>query len=392
LSVEDEQSSTGPIVGCEGPNVYVFWGQEDFGTLFRISTDGGSTWGSIDSTLQGEGYQDVFVINDTLFLAGGRNPGDIIFRKSTDGGNTWLPVKLVGYGAYVRQAVSPPIIGFVYQVSRYSEEVMFKRSKDSGTTWLDSLILSHHDSISSFRPRITSDTLKNVHVVWTDYKYSPYLWTGDVFYRTSGDTGSTWEEIDSLTMMHRAVWSEILVESNNLHLVWEDDRHDFNDNFEIYYRMSTDLGQTWGPEVRLTDTLNWSRRPFLACSGRYLHLFWFDLRDDTSNIVGEIYYKRKDLLVPTYEENRLTSPTKSKFEAYPNPFRTDIRLRITDDRYKEIENIRIFDILGKEVIAYEVKNRNQGVKVDTANLPCGVYFIQIKVCKKSVIKKVLKIK
>lgn len=116
LSVEDEQSSIVPIVFCNGLIVYVFWAEEDFGTLFRKSTDSGTTWGAIDSSLQGEFYRDVFIVGDTIFLAGARNPGDIIFRKSTDAGMSWLPLQVVGYGAYVRHAVSPPVIGFVYQV------------------------------------------------------------------------------------------------------------------------------------------------------------------------------------------------------------------------------------------------------------------------------------
>jgi len=240
LSVEDAQSSIVPIVDCMDSIVIVIWAEDDFGALLRKSTDGGLTWGIIDSSLGGAGYMDIDITGDTIYLAGGRNPGDIVFRKSTDGGNTWLPLQVVGYGAYVRHAISLPMIGFVYEVNRYAMEIMFKRSTDNGTTWSDSMIISDIDSMGSFKARISSDTIANVHTDWCDYKYSPYPWTGDIFYRASRDSGSTWEPIDSLTTQHRAVASDILAEGSNLHLVWEDDRHDFGNNFEIYYRMSTD--------------------------------------------------------------------------------------------------------------------------------------------------------
>ena len=75
-----------------------------------------------------------------------------------------------------------------------------------------------------------------------------------------------------------------------------------------------------------------------------------------------------------------------------NPFITDIRLQITDDRYKEIESIRIFDISGKEVIAYAEKDKAGGIKIDTGDLPCGVYFIKVKAGNATLIKKVVKIR
>jgi len=404
LSEEDEQSSIVPIVFCNGLIVYVFWAEEDFGTLFRKSIDGGTTWGAIDSSLQGEFYRDVFIVNDTIFLAGARNPGDIIFRKSTDAGMSWLPLRVVGYGAYVRHAVSPPVIGFVFQVARYSQEIMFKRSTDNGNTWPDSMIISHYDSIGGQWAVIDVDTFSNMHAGWYDYKYSPYAWTGDIFYRTSRDSGSTWEEIDSLTIMHRAVASDILAEGDNLHLVWEDDRHGFGNNFEIYYRMSTDLGQTWGSEVRLTDALYHSYCPSLACGSGYLHLFWQDRREYGNNgSSAPLYYKRKDLSGAIAEGGRFPLNSMLKFNVYPNPFSKLMNISFGKGYSAEsIEktvgtmpiplSLKIFDVSGKEVMVYEMKQKEREIRVDCKDLPAGVYFLQVEAGDGSVIKKVVKVR
>jgi hypothetical protein len=65
---------------------------------------------------------------------------------------------------------------------------------------------------------------------------------------------------------------------------------------------------------------------------------------------------------------------------------------IHDTGYKiEDVSIKIFDILGKEVTAYEVKEKQGGLKISTKNLPCGVYFIQMEVGKEVVITKVVRV-
>ena len=388
LSVEDEQSGIMPVVACNGSTIYVFWCEEDFGTLFKKSTDGGITWSSIDSTLQGEVYQDVAMSNDTIFLAGGRDPGDIIFRLGIDSGNIWLPLQIVGYGCYVRHYVSSPLVNFTYQVTRYCQEVMYKRSSDNGFSWSDSSIVSHFDSVGSQTARIDGDVNGGIHIVWYDYKYSPYPWTGDIFYRASRDSGNTWGEIDSLTVQHRAVASDILAEGNNLHLVWEDDRNGFDNNFEIYYRMSSDLGRTWGPEIRLTNAPYKSISPSLTCGGGYLHLFWSDLRDYGNNSPWMLYYKRKDLSGGVSElEGNLSSGID--FGVFPNPFSKKIAIRcLMFDTGGSIK-IKFFDVLGKEVLAYETEGRR--VEISTRSLSCGVYFVEVWAGGNRSIRKVVKI-
>jgi len=92
------------------------------------------------------------------------------------------------------------------------------------------------------------------------------------------------------------------------------------------------------------------------------------------------------------EEARSQSQ-EARFEVYPNPFGKDIRLQITDDRYKEIKNIKIFDITGKEVMVYEIKDKaSVKLAIDTRGLPCGVYFLQVEADGESVIRKVVKVR
>ena len=96
---------------------------------------------------------------------------------------------------------------------------------------------------------------------------------------------------------------------------------------------------------------------------------------------------------------------EQKVEIYPNPFSELINIsfgrehpdRITHSSYgtgraKGIE-LKIYDITGREVMVYEIKYKT-GVKleIDTKNLPCGVYFVQVESDKESMIKKVVKVR
>ncbi|OGC42684.1 hypothetical protein A2Y85_08575 [candidate division WOR-3 bacterium RBG_13_43_14] len=385
-----------PKIAVSGNSVHVVWAQQNYGLVYRRSTDGGSTWQNIDTLIPHLGYSSIQAFGDTVYVCGaGGSTSSLRFTKSTDSGSNWSPIMTItpASNSPTLRIIANDVTNIAISYGRYGE-VYSVCSFDYGATWSDSQMVSE-SSIASQRPAMDTDDSGGIHISWYDYKYSPYSWTGDIFYRVSRDSGNTWEAIDSLTVSHRAVASDILAENNNLHLVWEDDRYDFNDNFEIFYRLSTDLGQTWGSEVRLTDTLNRSYCPSFACDGRYLHLFWYDLRDDTTNRIGEIYYKRKDLLMPVSEQGKNMVASPLRLEIYPNPFMGELRIRflIQDIRYKiEDVSIKLFDVSGKAVRDYRIRHGIGGhIVIDAQELPCGVYFAEMIVNDIQEVNKAIKI-
>ncbi|HEC78443.1 MAG TPA: T9SS type A sorting domain-containing protein [candidate division WOR-3 bacterium] len=406
LSVEDEQSGTMPQIAVSGNTVHVIWFEEDYGVVYRRSSDGGDTWQGIDSIIPGMHYSSIFADSSLIYIAGINSAtGILMFTKSYDGGNTWQPVMNVtlARASPTLRCISDDILALsvTYRALPGACEIYDIRSFNGGETWTDSQMVSEDDGISSFDPAMTTDDSGGIHIDWCDYKYSPYPWTGDIFYRASRDSGNTWEPIDSLTVQHRAVASDILAEGNNLHLVWEDDRNGFDNNFEIYYRMSSDLGRTWGPEIRLTNAPYHSYCPSLACGGRYLHLFWQDRRDyGNSGSSAPLYYKRKGLSGGVSElEGNLSSGID--FGIFPNPFSKLINISFGRGHSAESRKqkgkdsgdaglcIRIYDISGKEVLAYETEGRR--VEISTRSLSCGVYFVEVWAGGNRGIRKVVKI-
>jgi hypothetical protein len=390
LSVEDTQTSALPQIAVSGNTVHVIWFEDDFGLLYRRSTDDGASWGNIDSIVPLGVHSSIDVFGDTVYICGiTGSTGDLLFTKSIDNGNNWEPIQTItpAHDSPTLRNMLNNALDIVISYE-YTPEIYNVRSFDGGEIWLDSQLVSEGIASGSQMPAMDPDDSAGIHITWFDYKYSPYPWTGDIFYRASRDSGNTWEPIDSLTIQHRAVASDILTEGNNLHLVWEDDRHDFGNNFEIYYRMSTDLGQSWEPEARLTDTLNWSRRPSLACDGQYLHLFWFDLRDDPSNIVGEIYYKRKNLTGINETPTVKFLPSGLSLDCSTILTRNSL-IRYDLGNNKEGE-INLIDVTGKVIETFPVHHVSGEFVLGFNKEVCdGVYFIMLRAGASYTTRKVL---
>jgi len=72
-----------------------------------------------------------------------------------------------------------------------------------------------------------------------------------------------------------------------VHVVWYDSRHWNNGYQEVYYRHSSDDGETWGPSTRLTyEYTNHQRDATIAVSDSIVHVAYHDVSD------GGVHYMR----------------------------------------------------------------------------------------------------
>jgi hypothetical protein len=71
-----------------------------------------------------------------------------------------------------------------------------------------------------------------------------------IFYKRSTDGGTTWGQDTSLSNnLMDSDFPSIAIFGSDVHIVWNDD---WVGNYEIYYIRSSDGGNTWGSETRLT--------------------------------------------------------------------------------------------------------------------------------------------
>jgi hypothetical protein len=129
----------------------------------------------------------------------------------------------------------------------------------------------------------------------------------DIFYRRSKTGGDGWEpEVRLTTAAGQSISPSLAVAGSAIYVVWADNR---TGDFEIYIKSSSDGGNTWGGDVRLTNTAGESLGPSVIVGGTQLHVVWNDTRD--GNL--EIYYKRGLAVGSGWESDvRLTnSPASS---------------------------------------------------------------------------------
>lgn len=383
-----------PSIAASDNFVHVAWDVRD-GSIWRVvyrrSTDFGGSWGRFDTIRYGRfnenGRPRLAVAGDTVYLLMMDYtlvpPGPVL-RKSKDRGTTWDSVQTVAqlWGKN-NFTVCHPIIHVVtdyFDRNNISMDIYYTRSTDGGRTWTPTVMVSDSDSAAGQWPDISSDWRGNPHITWGDHKYSPPFWPGDIFYAKGLWKGSKWIPPCSLTVSHSASAPSIVSQGDTLHLAWEDDRARPGYNTEIYYRMSTDLGRTWGKEMRLTFSEMWSNAPDLAIGNNILHLVWGDDRDSTM----EIYYKQKKLFPSGFENlSSLSMASKeNSLQVFPNPGRGSFWIYDSNS-----EEISIYNITGKLVRrfvrAQTVNNKKlrgfflwNGRDSEGKEVRSGIYFIK----------------
>ena len=161
-------------------------------------------------------------------------------------------------------------------------EIYYKRSFDGGISWGPDTRLTNGPA-DSWCPAITVWN-SQISIVWHDNRDGNY----EIYYRHSSDWGTTWGEAIRLINDAATSWyPSIAVWSSQIHVIWQDFRD--NNDGEIYYKHSTDGGETWGPDTRLTDAPGASLSPSITVSGSNIHVAWVGLDLLT---VPLIYYKR----------------------------------------------------------------------------------------------------
>lgn len=177
-----------------------------------------------------------------------------------------------------------------------NNEIYYKRSVDGGQNWGEDIRLTN-TSYNSLNVSVAIDGF-NVYALWSEDLDGNF----ETFFKRSSDGGDTWEEDTRLTFTPGVTsGTSIAVSGSLLHVVYYDNSDGW---WEVYYKQSTDGGSTWEPEVRLTFDPSLSANTSVCCSGSLVHVVWDDQRDGYRTI----YYKRsEDEGITWGEDTRITN-------------------------------------------------------------------------------------
>jgi hypothetical protein len=288
-------NNSSQATASSGDQVHVVWYDFRDGELpevyYKRSTDGGLQWeadvrftndpGSSVNPAIGVSGNTVHVVwsDDQL------GNDEIFYRRSFDGGATWGDaIPLTSHPAISRVpsiAVNGSILHIIWRDEREgNSEIYYKRSTDGGTTWSTDTRLTNDPGLSNSTSISVSGTI--VHAAWRDVRNG----LAGIYYKRSSDSGDTWGTDELLSnatagQFFTSISSSLLV----VHTVWSDSH---TGNAEIYYKRSTDGGISWEADVPLTDDPAVSNVPTITASSSMLHVLWSDARTGAR----KIYYKQ----------------------------------------------------------------------------------------------------
>jgi hypothetical protein len=174
-------------------------------------------------------------------------------------------------------------------------EIYLKKSTDGGTTWTTKRLT--WTTNSSIEPTIAVDSNDHIHIAFYDSSSGPYK----IYYRKSTDGGATWISKKLTWTSDSSENPDIAIDSNDyIHLVWH---MSISGNYELFYKQSTDGGNSWSGAKRLTSNKGHSYFPAVATdTNNNIHVAW---RDDSSGFT-EIHYMNSTDGGSTWSSKRLT--------------------------------------------------------------------------------------
>lgn len=356
-------------VATKGRNVYVVWdlGPQAVPHIYLTkSTDRGNTFGPV-----------------------------IIVDNATSGGARWGPIPrelddgtvLVSWGCDTRSGIDT--VNGIYCA----------RSTDGGTTFTEYLITNTRFRYNSSNPRIfvlppleTSPTYpQDVYTAFNDGRglTSSDRFNLNVYFSRSTDGGRTWSSrlkinddstSASDTMQQFMPWMAVDYRGW-IHVIWYDGRrHPPNSRrYDIFYSYSSDRGQTWSANERVTDT-SFVMNDFcgdyigIVADSQYVYASWCDTRNSSTR--PDIYFSRRPL--PGVEVAERKNERVSPITISPNPMSDQIAIKIPESTLDA--RIRIYNIAGQLVCSLKSDTRIfywDGRDDRNHILPAGVYLCEL---------------
>jgi FlgD Ig-like domain len=365
-------------------------------------------------------------------IRNGYTSSEIYFRTSIDSGMSWMPEERLTDAP--GKSVSPSLValGATVHVSWIDYRdgpsgQVYYRKRDSGVWRQDTALTADSDTLSY--STIACDSLGRVFIAWWRARnrkgelwfkrfngiawepgmrlsqdtllnpgWSPYLpsmtvsgggvihlfWnSGDeeIYYKRSTDGGATWGPDVRLTYDPAESWwpSGGVGPGNRVQVVWADGRT--NGMGDIFFKESTDGGQSWSPDSQLTTDSSESWCPSIAVDPRGgLHVVWMDSRDT----VFQVYYKSR---APLGIEEGPTSFERLSFNLFqnaPNPWVRGTRFAYILPHEAQVV-LRIYNPAGQLVRTLVSGKESAGYRqVDWDGrddfgrmVPSGVYFYRL---------------
>lgn len=397
LVIPAESLGVGPVpLAASGACAYVVWGNmnssgETRSIKIRRTIDAGATWLEPQVLFRNPSGQDYLVaprvaaFDSLVYVVMVRTTGtqQWFLTRSSDFGTTWDPVRQITFNSYgtafgaaggIRAVGSNVHFTFERSIPPSGREIVYTRSTDRGQTWDSLTILSTVDSFQAWEPNVAADDSGNVYVSWQDAKYGSIGgFAGTVLLRRSTDNGQTWMPEQRVSMLASSERSSLAVSGDILLAAWEDDRFG-GLNPRVYYVMSPDQGATWCNEMMLGDSSLYSQNVAVETQNRAAFATWSVIVPGNS---AQIFFRRGDMTTGVTESGEALPASFRVFQPYPNPFNASTSLEYMIPHAGNV-GISVFNVLGQYVCSladsWETAGRYRR-DFDASRLASGMYYV-----------------
>lgn len=161
-------------------------------------------------------------------------------------------------------------------------DIYVMRSIDNGETWEEPINLSSNAGHSHKSEILNSGS--NVYVIWT--QVSSDGTKSDIYFRKSTDDGESWAPKIKLSSTGTAFNSLAMLgaSGSNVYVVWSD-----SGTGEVYLRRSANNGGTWALIVNLSNNPGKSDKPDLSVSGSNVYVVWAQANSGGS--VTDVFFR-----------------------------------------------------------------------------------------------------
>ena len=122
---------------------------------------------------------------------------------------------------------------------------------------------------NSFEPQIAASG-NNVYVTWQDDTPG----NNDIFFAVSNNNGTSFgTPINLSNNAGNSFNPQIATSGNNVYVTWQDNTPG---NFDIFFAVSNNNGQTFITRINFSNTLGTSSDPQIASSGNNVYVTWED--------------------------------------------------------------------------------------------------------------------
>ena len=315
---------------------FVLIGSSTFG--IKKTVDGGTTWTNI-AVPAGSYYTQ---LHFTSLTTGYLYTNDMFVYRTNDGGATWSPLAFTTYAMLTdKEDINSDTIIATGWDGTFAYRGVVCRSYDGGLTWAS---VEHDSSYTTFNG---SYFINGLH----GYAVHPYGWsTTQGNLSTTTDGGDTWNVIASDT-------------SGEYYDVY------MNNSVNGYVTMMKNNGT--GAILKTVDGINWTSDYTLPFTVRKFY--------KTSNVLYGI--GDGGTVVKNTNANSVNELEIDDKDVYPNPTTGILRLNM-----KELTQVSIFDLMGKEVFSQEIGNNEN---INLQHLPVGMYLAKFTAKDKAGSKKII---